>query len=295
MSYRVLDFKTLANEITNRKFTDFYYRLMLLALVRFKWTNLPNGISEKWIEKYLYHNGSCMFYMDDNLGFTVAECTEEGVNNYDEPVTLRPVANGILDVRPYKNGEEAILICNNDLKIPTRPTIELFAYDLANISRTIDINVNAQKYPVFVACSDKQRLTLKNVFKQWDGFEPVIFGDKSLDIDSMKAINVQAPIVFDKLQIQKHAVWNECMTFLGIQNANQDKKERVVDDEVRANDEQIEMGFHTMFRARKEACKLINELFDTNIDVEPRIDLEAFLKGFEEGSEDGSEPLGRSA
>lgn len=272
--YNVLEMKSIAKVLDNRTFTDYYYRLMLIAKSVFKWENLPNGISEKWIEKYLFTEGKCMFFKSDTLGFMVAKCTEEGLNEYDEPINLRPVSTGYIDSKVYKNNHESILIKNNDCEIPTKPTIELFAYRLSNISRTADINIHAQKTPLLIVCSEKQRLTMKNVFAQYSGNEPVIYGDKSLNFDNISVLKTDAPIVFDKLQIQKHEIWNEAMTFLGVNNANQDKKERLVDDEVQANNEQIIMSAQSMLKAREEACEQINKLFKLNIKVSLRIDSE---------------------
>jgi hypothetical protein len=187
-----------------------------------------------------------------------------------------------------ENNEECILIRNNDEMIATSPTIQLFALRLAEISRTIDININAQKTPVLILCSDKQKLTMKNVFKQWNGFEPVIFGDKNLDVEGVKSLKIDAPIVFPQLQIQKHAIWNECMTFLGINNANQDKRERLVTDEVSANDEQIESSAQVMLKAREQACKLINEKFGLNVSVRLRSECKPILEEMEDSINDAS-------
>lgn len=266
----ILSTKAFMKNINDLTFTDYYYRLMLLARNVFKWENLPNGIDEKWIERFLYTDGKCMFFKDKDKGFMIAKCTPAGqLNYYDEPTMLRSYGTNYIG-EDLINNEECILIRNNDEMIPTHLTIQLFALRLAEITRTIDININAQKTPVIILCSDKQKLTMKNVYRQWNGFEPVIYGDKNLDVDSIKVLNTDAPIVFDKLQIQKHDIWNECMTFLGINNANMDKRERLVDDEVQANNEQIELSASVMLKSRENAAKLINELFGTDIKVRLR-------------------------
>lgn len=275
----VFNLSSESKDINDLTFTDYYCRLMLLARSRFEWLNLPPGIDEKWIERYLFLEGKCMFFKDDKLGLMVSKFTDSGVLNfYDEPTLLTPVATNYASflagkgsgAKQYKNGEECILIRNNDIMIPTRYTIKLYAIRLAEIQRTIDINIDAQRTPVLITGTDKQKFSLMQVYKKWKGHEPVIFGDKALESTPLSALKTDAPIVFDKLQLQKHAIWNEVMTFLGIDNANQDKKERLVDDEVQANNGQIELSAECMLKSRKQACKEINKLFGTNISVRLR-------------------------
>lgn len=271
MSYKVMEMKQFAEELNNMTFTDYFYRLMLLSKSVFEWKNLPNGIDEKWIEKYLFSEGKCVFYKDKTKGFMVMKCNPYGeYNYYDEPTQLAPFGTNYGKNEILQNYENAVLIRNNDEMIPTSPTIQLYAWRLSELSRTIDLNVNALKTPLIIKCSDKQKLTLQNVYKQWDGFNPVIFGDKALELDKFNVLKTDAPIVFDKLQLQKHAVWNEAMTFIGLNNANQDKKERLVDDEVQANNEQIRMSAEVMLKSRQLACKQINEMFELHISVEMR-------------------------
>jgi hypothetical protein len=227
-------------------------------------------MSEEWIEKFLFSEGECIFYHDETLGYIVTKATDSGkLNHYDEPTEFTP--SGIdLKAVSLKNNKDCVLIKNNALRTPTRHTIELYALRLAEISRTIDVNINAQKTPVLVLCSDKQKNSMKHLFKNVTGNEPIIYGDKNIDIEGIKSLKIDAPIVFDKLQIQKHAIWNECMTFLGINNANMDKRERLVADEVDANDEQIQSSANVMLTARETAAKKINELFGLDIKVELR-------------------------
>lgn len=288
--YDVISMKSIAQELNNRTYTDYFYRLMLLARSVFKWENLPNGMDEKWIERFLFNEGRCIFFHDNEKGYMVTKCVESGaLNYYDEPTTVSPVAtNYDADGRLLQNYEEAVVIYNNDEMIPTSPTIQLYALRLAELTRTIDINVHAQKTPTLILCDEKQRLTLQQVYRKWNGFEPVIFGDKNLNIEGIKVMKTDAPIVFDKLQYQKHAIWNECMTFLGINNANQDKRERLVDDEVQANNEQIEQSAELMLKAREKAVERINKAFGLNIRVSKRsLDLSQIKAhfGIDEGND----------
>ena len=259
--------KSIAETLNDRTYTDYYYRLMLIARSVFQWDNLPNNINEKWIERYLFLQGECMFFKDKNLGLMAAKCGEMELNHYDEPIFLTPNATNYFNPKMYENGVDCVLIRNNDEMIPTCRSIKLYAYRLTDITRTIDINISAQKTPVLIVCNDKQKLTLKNIFKQWNGFEPVIYGDKDLDLNGVKVLKTDAPIVFPQLQIEKNHIWNECMTFLGVNNANMDKRERLVDDEVQANDEQIELYAQVAYKARKKAAEAINAMFGTNISV----------------------------
>ena len=288
-SYNILRFRDKAKQLNNITYTDYYYRLMLLSRSVFEWSGLPEGIDEKWIERYLFHHGSCIFFHDETLGFMVAKASNSNqLNAYDEPVKLTPIFNNCVggEFKTLTNNKDCVLIRNNDIMIPTAPTIELFALRLTEIQRAIDININAQKTPILLKCNEKQKQSLKQVFSQWNGFEPAIYADTSLNLDGVQAMNMAAPIVFDKLQLQKHSMWNEVMTFLGINNANMDKRERLVDDEVQANNEQIALSALVMLKSRQLACKQINDIFGTNISVKLRKPQELNLELLEGGPDD---------
>ena len=274
IQYELLSMRSIAQQLNDRVFTDYYTRLMLIARALFKWNNLPNGIDEKWIERYLFNDGSCIFYKDPNMGFMVAGTGYAGpLNAYSEPTQLQPIApNYTYEGPELMNNDNAVIIRNNDDMVPTAPTIQLYAMRLTDIDRTITTNIIAQKVPLIIKTSNKQLQTFKNVIRQRNDNEPVIYGDKSLETDNIQVLKTDAPVVFDKLEVQKHMVYNECMGFLGINNANMDKRERLVADEVAANDEQIRAAEDVMLKARQRAAELINQIFklDEPVTVERR-------------------------
>lgn len=270
MGYDLLSYKSVDKQLNDITYSNYYYRLMLIARSLFKWNNLPNGIDEKWIERYLFSEGACLFFKDDKVGFMVTKFGEQGkLNYYDEPTTVRAYATDFIPVE-RENNVDSVIIRNNDDMIPTFPTIQIYSAKLTNIERTMDNNILAQKMPFVITCSDKQRLSFKQAIKQRDENVPVIYGDKNLDINDIKVLKTDTPIVFDKLQVQKMNVWNECLTSLGINNANTNKRERLITSEVNANDQMIQANEDVMLKARERACELINKMFGLNISVERR-------------------------
>ena len=258
--YEVLNMKSLAKQLNNWTYTDYYYRLELIAKSIYN-GKLPNNINYKWVEKYLYSEGGCVFFKDDTLGYMVTRFTDSGqINPYDEPTFVTPYATGYQG-KPLENHVDCVIIRNNDILLPTAPTLQLMAYRLAEATRTSDVNIRAQKTPVFALCDDKQQLSFKKALSKVDENEFAIYGYKNFDVDSIKAIRFDAPVVFDKLTIQKHEIWNEAMTFLGLNNANQDKRERLVADEVSANNEQVGACGNVFLSARQEAFEEIRSLF----------------------------------
>ena len=290
-NYQIIRYKSIAKALNDRIVTDYFYRLMLISKALFKWENLPNGLDEKWIERYLFTEGACLFYKDEKLGFMVTKMGDNGpLNYYDEPTLVFPYATNYQYEGPQlENNVNCVIIRNNDDMLPTAPTIQLYAYQLTNISRTIDTNIMAMKMPIIVKCTDKQKLSLKQAMNQRNDNEPVIYADKGLNTEEINVLKTEAPIVFDKLQIQKHAVWNECMTFLGVNNANMDKRERLVDDEVQANNEQVQACEDVMLKARERACELINKMFGLNIKVSRRNLSKDVLNRLEDIEKDANE------
>ena len=98
---------------------------------------------------------------------------------------------------------------------------------------------------------------------------PVIYGNKRFDLSNkLNVLRTDAPFIVDKLEEHKHNLWNDCMTFLGINNANTSKKERLITSEVESNDQLINYYLNCFYKTRKIAADKINEKYGLNIKVE---------------------------
>lgn len=257
-------------ELNNRTYQDYLQRLTEIAINIYEWHNLPETIDERFLELTLVSNGASVFFKDDSVEEYLALQTMYGGNLdvYRVPNDRRAYAvNGYNKQLDNKN---SVLIFNNYLRRPSLETIDLFARRLTEIERTVDTNVKGQKTPLLLKCTEKQRLTLQNLYMQYDGNEPFIFADKSLDTDGIQAINTNTPYVADKLQVLKKQIWNEALTYLGVESANTEKKERLVETEVTSNLGVVESQRYVRLNARRQACKMINTMFGLDISVDFR-------------------------
>lgn len=249
--------------------SDYYDRLASIALSVFEWTGLPESCNQRFLERALYETGRAVFVNDPIYGYLTLECTPSGqLNIYNEPVSYTAFST-----RYHKDFKrtECVYIRNNYLERPTIDSIILFANRLTEAERTIDINIKAQKTPVVIRCSEKEKLTMMNAFKQFTGNEPLILYSDAMNIDNFKVLKTDAPFVADKVQEYKRNIWNDCMTFLGINNNySEDKKERLLTDEINANNDQININAQTMLLTRKIACEEINKMYGLNVDVKMR-------------------------
>lgn len=277
--------------VNDQTYYDYLYRLKKIATSMFEWINLPSSMNSRYIEETLYYLGTAALLWDDKYGFINTKCASAGeINIYGLPTKVNCYSYGYQDMRMLytglnktKDNKECIMVMNTWDRTPTCSTLELFALRLYEAERTCDVNVKAQKTPVMLVVNDTQRLTMKNLYSQYDGNEPFIFGDKdSLSADTLKAIKTDAPYIADKLMEYKKEIWNEALTFLGINNLSLEKKERLITDEASSNNEVINMNLQSYLVPRKEACKLFNKKFgltgDKAIDVRVRSDLFNLIK-----------------
>ena len=272
MKYNVLNLingtfpNTDINENINILETQLEYdKYINICLSLFKWENLPNGINPIFLEKTLIDNGKGMFINDSELGFMFVPCVASDKLNYqNEPISYSANANGYS--KTFLK-DEIVLIRNNPLEIPSSQMILNYCLKIAECSNISRINLQAQKTPILVICDDKDLLTMKNLYNDYKGNIPVIFGDKNLNFENLKVLKTDAPFVIDKISDYKIILKNELLTNLGIDNTNIDKKERLITDEVNSNNKEIEINRNVMLNERKKACELINKKFNLNINV----------------------------
>lgn len=258
----------------NMTYLQYLNRLTELAISMFEWKNLPPTVDPRYLELHLFETGCMVYFNDDVIGNLCLDCIVNGrLDVYGNPI-LRRAYSGYNNYQKLLKESNSVIIWNNYLHTNSVLDIQMFAKRLYNLDRIIDVNANAQKTPVLVQGTEKQRLTLLNLYKEFDGNAPFIFGDKNLDLNSLKAISTNAPYVCDKIYTLKTQIWNEALTYLGISNINIQKKERLITDEVTRNQGGTIASRYSRLESRREAVKKINAMFGTNIEVNYREDFQ---------------------
>lgn len=250
----------------NRTYNHYWQRIMEMAVTRFEWINLPSTVDERYLELALITDGHALFFYDDVLGYLALRSANGGkLNVYDVPDYRTVVANN--GYRYTGTEKDSVIIYNNFLRTSSAIDIQLYAERLANLDRTIDVNVNSQKTPVLISCNQQQQLTMKNLYMKYEGNSPYIFGDNSISPDVIKVLKTDSPYVSDKLYILKEQIWNEVCGYLGIANISYQKKERMIRDEVQRGMGATIQSRYSGLIVRQQACRQINELFGLDIDV----------------------------
>lgn len=263
-------FKNFFGESLNKNMRSYYYyfnRLKELAISSFIYEDLPDTMDARFLEETLFNNGCALLFRDDVIGDINTQVALNGqFNIYNIPKRRRAYASN--GYNNNLNDSNSVVIYNNLMRTPCYDDIDYFARRLWRFDSIIDINANAQKTPLVMIADEKNKLTVLNLFKEYDGNAPVIFGDKNLNIgEALTVLNTSAPYVADKILQLKKDTWQEALTYLGISNLNINKKERLISDEVNSSLGGTLASRNSRLQARQQALEQYNNMFNTDIKV----------------------------
>lgn len=243
-------------------------RLYELAMARFKWEGLPDYIDERFLEMMLNQYGAVAFFKEDTINdFVALPMVINGFFN----IQMNPNRVNVWSPNGYQNTLEEgtfVPIYNNMLRQPTTPWLDYYAEQLYEIDQTRIINIKAQKTPIIIRCTDRQRLTFKNIYMEYDGNSPVIVVDDSINTDQIQVLETKAPYIATDLTETRRQIFGEALIYLGYstQEATQ-KKERVLVGELTAAESEASSSRFSPLLMRRQACDAINRMFNLEVSV----------------------------
>lgn len=266
---------TLISDYIQTEFGLLFNHFALLSKGRFKWKNLPKGMESRHIEKALFRSGQAFFFENkDKTGYLCLPCKPSGkFNVYGDPVSY--------DIYGYngevfsKNADEGVLIRENDECIPMSQFIAYNVEKLDETSKTTRQNLKHQRKPYIISCTKNNEASMKKMYEKIDKGEDAIYIDERKNQGGdigVEILKTNSDFQIDKLENYYEKVETKILTMLGINNANTSKKERLISDEVNANNNNILSNLERSYQPRLLACNQINDMFELNIDVIKTID-----------------------
>lgn len=261
-------------------------QLMGKCLSRFTWEGLPNGIDPRFIEATIFNNGYSVFYFDTlfEMYMAMPAAISGPLDIQDNPIGYRITRNGVYSREV--NASDSVCIWGNQVREPEIDLVISYAARLAQIDRTIEIDLLNERNPMIVACSQDQRLTIQNLIsKIYDG-EPVVWGTENISMDNLANMMGVFPLNQNagtgavssiKHMESKSKIWGEALTMLGIMNVNSEKRERMVVEEAAANSGQVLASRESFMKPRQLACEQINEKFGLEVSCSWAVDDNASL------------------
>lgn len=270
-----------------------YFRKYLLqkAISVFTW-NLP----EEWDKDYflytLYGIGFISVLYTDKYGVICQQCAPGGYNLYYRPSYVI-VTNPLLDKTLTLNiDKDCVLIKLQPDYSSIMDIVSYYADQMALCSEAMGVNlVNTKSGTVFGAESKAQAEAYKKMYDNLSEGDPaVVIGKKLLNDDGspnwfpftqhVKESYIVSDVLSDMRKIE--AMFD---TEIGIPNANTDKRERLIADEVNANNVETASRSELWLETIRKELKKANEMFDLTLSVDWRVNPQTEIA-------DGWEPKG---
>lgn len=284
-----LNERKLAKYETDREFVNTFNRLFNTALNTFRWEGLPATCNERFLEISLMLYGNALI-ADRDGAFVNLACASGGeINIYGEPLTAygyglngwnkkynlyidgmeesRVVLDGV--ARDGSENYNAVMCRDNKVSYPYVNYVFMAAQRLTRAMRTMDVVCQNLKQPVIITCEESMVKTVRETLNQRGDNVNAIISSGKLPIDSFKVWDTKAnPETLKVMWEHYDSLDAHVKELFGVNNNAQiDKKERLLVDEVNANNEATEQSVEHRLAERQLFCERVNRAFGLNLSV----------------------------
>lgn len=272
----------------NNALYQFFRRYLLQkAIAAFRW-KLP----ETWEKNYFLYILYCWGYIavinTDKFGPIPQQCGLKGYNVMYQPtqaIIANPLLRGILEP---KIGIDCTVIRLQPDYGGIMDLVNYYAEEMSLASEAVSMNlVNSKLSYVFGATRKSTAESLKALYDQIAEGQPAVFIDKQLLDDQGKptwvpwAQDLRNTYIAPDLLSDLRKIECRFLTQIGVPNANTDKRERLITDEVTSNNIETRLLGDLWLESLKAGCAEASDMFGISISVDWRYDME------EEVTDDG--------
>lgn len=244
-------------------YLHWYLDLKNLYISNFQWSGLDYPIDLGRVESYLLERGAVAFFVDEIIGPLILPFVNSGYYDaYGNPSTIR-----VYGVNGYQRDllpGQFVIIWDNTGKAIHDVDLRTYAQRLALLDSVQDTNIRAQRTPILITAETEAQLgTLKAAYKHYNDGDPVLAQIGAAIAQGLGVFTTQAPLVFGELQVQKLNLLSEVLTFIGVPNRGDPKKERMITQEISAINGHVVHERTDRLIPRLIACDQINRMFGT--------------------------------
>lgn len=247
----------------------------------FKWSGLPETIPQKWLESYLLVDGHCAVINTDKGLFATNGGMGADPNEYYIPtkfIVSNPyLPEGSTAGRNYTidgDDQDAVFVRNDTYTVGLMPLLVKYCSQMVENDITMSIADIWVRATVAMSAADDQT---RESAEQWlrdlrkgklgvIGEAPFLAGNQneSLRTNPIGSVAGTLTDLIEYHQYLKAGLYND----IGLNSNYNMKREAIMSNETKLNDDALHPLIDTMLACRKEAADEINRLFGTNISVE---------------------------
>ena len=238
------------------------------------------GVPDTWDYDYLLENLFMYGYLaitDTSIGVIPLRCGVTGINVFDHPTTAifaNPVL-GNFERNLYGDNPAtdcALVKLQYDF-MGAMPIINRYAALLALCDNSISVNLRNSKVAFIGFVSSKQQAaTVEKMYSDIDRGKPAVYVKRGDGITSEDIYynHVKETYIANDVQLLKQSIKNDFLTEVGLNNANTDKRERLIVDEVNANNDEVQANVQHWLDNIREGLRRANSLFGLDLSVKLR-------------------------
>lgn len=246
-----------------------YYSRTLFrkAMSIYKFEGIPENWDLDYMISVLLANGFITI-TDTQMGVLPLRCGISGYNVFNHPTTVI-VANPVLGNFERIIDEDCALV---KISYDYRGILDIiyrYAYMLAECDCSISVNLMNSKVAFIGLVESKQQAnSMKAMYDMISKGEPAVFVKGSqINQDTILYNHVKENFIASDIQLLKRKIMSEFLTEIGVNNANTEKRERLTDNEVEANDSEIQLNAGYWLDNIKEGFEVANRLYNLNLSI----------------------------
>lgn len=256
---------------------QFWFRYLFKRAVSVFKFDLPETWARNYFEYVLFGMGFGAVVNTDAFGVIFQQCGLQGLNVYYQP-TKAIISNRLLKgvLNPTVGLQTEIIKLQPDYTSIV-DIVSFYAQKIALAAESVDMNLINSKLSYIFICPDSTiARSMKKLYDEVAKGNPAAFADKRLFDDEGKpkwaafAQDLKANYIAGELLADTRTIINDFDSLVGIPNANTTKRERMLTDEINANNVETQTLSELWLEELTESFAKVNDMFGLALKVERR-------------------------